>query len=305
MTDPAFRSGTIAILGRPNAGKSTFLNLVLKQKLAIVSPKPQTTRDRLLGIYQDERCQIGFLDTPGLHVARHAVSEHMLAEAEEALRDADAVLYLVDGSRGVTDEDVIAAERLKTFPGLHIIALNKTDAAGDGIAIAEMESKIRESFGDQRILRMQALNGTGVDELMEVLRASVPEGPAFFGEDVLTDKTMRQLASELIREQCFLQLQQELPYGVAVEIIAFEEKQEPEPIVIKADLFVEKDNQKGIVIGAGGSKLKSIGVAARGEIEKMVGQKVFLELRVKVFHNWRKDAKALSRFGYDPGKRKG
>jgi GTP-binding protein Era len=206
MTTTPFRAGTIAILGRPNAGKSTFLNLVLKQKLAIVSPKPQTTRDRLLGIYQDEQCQIAFIDTPGLHVPRHAVSEHMIEQAEEALRDADAVLYLVDGSQGVTDEDVLAAERLKTFPGRHILTLNKTDLAADETALVEMETKMREVFGEQPILRMQAVNGAGVDELMNTLRAAVPEGPANFPEDVLTDKTMRQLASELIREQCFLKL---------------------------------------------------------------------------------------------------
>jgi GTP-binding protein Era len=305
MTASPFRSGTIAILGRPNAGKSTFLNLVLKQKLAIVSPKPQTTRDRLLGVYQDEQCQIAFIDTPGLHVPRHAVSEHMIEQAEEALREANAVLYLVDGSQGVTDEDVLAAERLKTFSGKHILALNKTDLAGEETALAEMEAKIREVFGEQPILRIQAVNGNGVDALMDALRAAIPEGPPVFPEDVITDTTMRQLASELIREQCFLKLQMELPYEVAVEIISFEEKEAPEPIVIKADLFVEKDNQKGIVIGAGGSKLKAIGMAAREEIEKMVGQKVYLELRVKVFHNWRKDPKALQRFGYDSWKRKG
>jgi GTP-binding protein Era len=305
MTTENFRSGTVAILGRPNAGKSTFLNAVLRQKLAIVSPKPQTTRDRLLGVYQDEGCQIGFLDTPGLHVPHHAVSEHMIGQAEEALRDADAVLYLVDGSRGVTDEDFLAAERLKTFPGTQVIALNKTDAVGDETAMAELDEKIHEAFGNRPILKIQALNGVGLDALMDVLRSSVPERSAVFGEDVLTDKTLRELASELIREQCFLKLQQELPYGVAVEIQSFEEHEAPEPIVIKADLYVEKENQKGIVIGAGASKLKEIGTAAREEMEKLVEQKVFLELRVKVLHNWRKDAKALERFGFYIQKKKG
>jgi GTP-binding protein Era len=305
MTPATFRSGTVAILGRPNAGKSTFLNAVLKQKLAIVSPKPQTTRDRLLGIYQDEKCQIGFLDTPGLHVPRHAVSEHMITQAEEALRAADAVLYLIDVEKGVTDEDVLAAERLKSFMGPRVLALNKTDTAKDEKVLTEMELKVREVFGAMTILRIQALNLTGLDELMEVLRASVPEREPVFDEDVLTDKSVRDLASELIREQCFLKLQQELPYGVAVEIQAFEEREEPEPIVIKADLYVEKDNQKGIVIGAGGSKLKELGSAARLEIEKLLGQKVFLELRVKVLHNWRRDPKALKRFGYQSLKEKG
>jgi len=305
VTSSSFRSGTVAILGRPNAGKSTFLNAILGQKLAIVSPKPQTTRDRLLGVYQDERCQIGFLDTPGLHVPRHAVSEHMLAQAEEALRDADAVLYLVDASRGLTEEDLLAAERLRGLPGQKVLALNKTDAALDAASLDALEAKAREAFEDRPVFRIQALHGTGLESLMEALRAAVPEGEPIFEGDVLTDKTMRELAAELIREQCFLKLQQELPYGVAVEIQSFEEREAPDPIVIKADLYVEKDNQKGIVIGAGGAKLKELGSAARGEIEKLVGQKVFLELRVKVIHNWRKDPKSLRRFGYHPRKRPG
>lgn len=304
MSDTPFRSGTVAILGRPNAGKSTFLNAVLGQKLAIVSPKPQTTRDRLLGVYQDATCQIGFLDTPGLHVPRHAVSEHMIDQAEGALRDANAVLYLVDAGRGFTDEDRLAAERLRTFPGPVVLALNKTDEAPE-TALTAAEDKMREAFGDRSILRLQALHGVGLEPLLEALRGAVPEGEAVFDEETLTDKTVRELASELIREQCFLKLRQELPYGVAVEIVSFEEREAPNPVVIRADLFVEKDNQKGIVIGAGASKLKEIGSAARTEIEKLIDQKVFLELKVKVFHNWRKDPSALRRFGYQTDKRKG
>ncbi len=302
MTGPdpgrtGYRSGTVAILGRPNAGKSTFLNAVLDRKLAIVSPKPQTTRERLLGIYEDDVCQIGFLDTPGLHVPRHAVSEHMLDEAEEALRNADVALYLLDASRGLTDEDRLAAERLKSFPGRKLIAVNKSDTA-DGPALAALESLARDVFGDVTVTPMQALHGQGVREVLRAIRELLPEGPPLYDGDSLTDKTLRQLASELIREQCFLKLREELPYGVAVEIRSFEEKDPPQPVVILADLFVEKENQKGIVIGGGGRMLKAIGTAARGEIEKLVGRKVFLELQVKVLLNWRKDPQALRRFGY-------
>ncbi len=295
--EPTFRSGTVAILGRPNAGKSTFLNQVLGQKLAIVSPKPQTTRGKLLGVYQDETCQIAFLDTPGLHVPQHAVSVHMLEEVEEALKNAEAVLYLVDATRGVTEEDEKAALRIREFKGPKVLALNKTDQL-PAEAVEPLEAKIKETFGTESVFRIQAINGLGTKEVLLGLRDHLMEGPPIYEEDTLTDKTVRELTVELIREQCFLQLQQELPYELAIEIVSFEEKEPPDPTVIQVDLFVEKDNQKGIVIGAKGNRLKAIGMAARLEIEKLTQGKVFLEMRVKVFPNWRKDPQALRRFGF-------
>jgi GTP-binding protein Era len=293
----AFRSGTVAILGRPNAGKSTFLNAVLGRKLAAVSPKPQTTRERLLGVHQDGACQIAFLDTPGLHTPHHAVSVHMLDEAEGALRDADAVLYLVDAQRGVTEEDLKGAERLRSFRGAVVVALNKTDAVGEG-ARETAAGAARAAFGTPRVHPLQAVNGQGIPGVLSALRDALPEGPPLFPEDTLTDKTVRELAADLIREQCFLQLRQEIPYGIAVEILSFEEAEPPEATVIRADLHVEKENQKGIVIGAKGSRLKAIGTAAREGIEALLEGRVFLELRVKVYPDWRKDPAALRRFGY-------
>lgn len=301
---PEMTCGAIAILGRPNVGKSTFLNAVLKQKLAIVSPKPQTTRGAMAGIYQDEGSQIVFYDTPGIHQPKNQLAQYMLRQVEDALEGSDAALFLIDLKEGLNEEDYLVAEWLKKFKKPVLCLLNKTDQVPAG-RVQELTGKVKaELNGEWLIFPTSAATGKGLDKVLDQLKRFLPTQPPLFPEDNLTDKTLRELSAEMIREQCFLQLKQEVPYGVAVLIDQFEEKTPPDPVVIKATIFVEKDSQKGILIGAKGVQLKAIGMAARGEIEKLLDQKVFLELWVKVLKDWRKDEKVLKKLGYAPPKGK-
>jgi GTP-binding protein Era len=295
--------GAVAILGKPNVGKSTFLNAALKQKIAIVSPRPQTTRGSMAGIYQDDKSQIVFYDTPGIHRPHNKLSQYMLHEVEEVLDGADAALFIIDAKDGIQEEELLTAEWLKKFKKPVLCVLNKMDQVAAG-RIQELAGKIKAELGDWPQLRMAAISGKGVQAVIEELQKILPYQAALFPQEELTNKTMRELAAELVREQCFMQLQQELPYGVAVMIDDYVEKAPPEPIVIKATIYVEKDSQKGIVIGAGGKQLKSIGSEARHQIEKLLEQKVFLELWVKVLKNWRKDEDVLKRLGYPVTKKK-
>ncbi len=303
MSSSGFICGAVAILGKPNVGKSTFLNSALKQKIAIVSPRPQTTRGSMAGIYQDDQSQIVFYDTPGIHQPHNKLSQYMLHEVEDVLDGADAALFLIDAKDGLMDEEYLVAEWLKKYKKPVYCLLNKIDQVASG-RVQELVGKIKAELGEWPIHRIAAISGKGVPDVISELKKILPHQPALFPQEELTNKTMRELAAEMIREQCFLQLQQELPYGVAVVIDDFVEKDPPDPTVIKATIYVEKDSQKGIVIGAGGKQLKEIGMRARKEIEKMLEQKVFLELWVKVLKNWRKDEEVLKRLGYPVTKKK-
>src|SRR5579871_1210941 len=304
MNSPEFVCGAVAILGKPNVGKSTFLNSVLKQKIAIVSPRPQTTRGSMAGIYQDDKSQIVFYDTPGIHQPKDKLSHYMLHEVEEVLEGADAALFLVDAQAGLTDEDYLVAEWLRKFSKPVFCLLNKIDRVPEG-RVQELSGKIKSELGNGWLLfRVSALRGKGIGEVLGQLKKFLPNQPPLFPEDDLTNKTLRELAAEMIREQCFLQLRQEIPYGVAVIIEKFEEKEPPQPVVIQATIYVEKDSQKGILIGAKGGQLKSIGSAARQEIEKLLDQKAYLELWVKVLKDWRKDEAILKKLGYPTPKKK-
>src|SRR5665213_1154426 len=297
MADGNLICGAVAVLGRPNVGKSTFLNSVLQTKIAIVSPSPQTTRGSMAGIYQDDEAQIVFYDTPGIHQPKNKLSQFMLRQVEEVLEGADAALFLVDVREGLTEEDHLVAEWLQKFKKPVWIVLNKIDGVLDD-KLEVLENKIKTEWPHWSILRMAAISGRGVPEVTVELKKVLPHQPLLFPEDELTNKNMRDMDGEMVREQCFLQLKEEIPYGVAVLIDSFEEKELPNPVVIKATIFVEKDSQKGIIIGAGGNQLKLIGSAARAEIEKLLDRKVFLELWVKVLKNWRKDEDVLRRLGY-------
>ncbi len=303
MTENLPLCGAVAVLGRPNVGKSTFLNAALGQKVAIVSPRPQTTRGSMAGIYQDEEAQIVFYDTPGIHQPKNKLSQYMLREVQDVLEGSDAALFLVDVREGLTDEDLLVAEWLQKFRNPVLVVFNKIDGVLED-KMKPLEDRIKAEWPQWVILKMAAISKRGIPEVIAELKTKLPRQPLLFPEEELTNKTMREIASEMVREQCFLQLKEEIPYGVAVLIDEFEEKKAPQPIVIKATIFVEKDSQKGIVIGAGGQQLKSIGSASRQEIEKLVDQKVFLELWVKVLKNWRKDEDLLKRLGYSvPHKR--
>ncbi|HEY5038352.1 MAG TPA: GTPase Era [bacterium] len=289
--------GAVAVLGKPNVGKSTFMNKVLGQKLAIVSPRPQTTRGAMAGIYQDDESQIVFYDTPGIHQPKDKLSKYMISEIENVIEGAEVALFLVDVKVGITDEDRLVAEWLKGFKKPIRILLNKIDQVKGG-RVQQLAGEAAKDLGPWIIRSISAAKGTGVNALIEEIKRILPHQPPLFPEDELTDKSMREIAAEMIREQCFLQLKQEIPYGVAAVVEKYEEKAPPHPVVIGATLYVEKESQKGILIGTGGKRLKSIGTSARVEIEKFLGQRVFLELWVKVSKDWRKDEDALKRFGY-------
>jgi len=296
MTD--FRSGFIAILGKPNAGKSTLVNSLLGQKIAAVSPRPQTTRRRQLGILTIADAQLIFVDTPGVHTPRHKLGQFFNQEAEQALEGVDIILYLVDLSSEPDEDDQRIASLLADLhrrPEL-VMGLNKLD-----LLSAEVLERRRTAYQalvpDVPVLVFSATSRRGLDELIAGLTARLPVRPAEFPEEQLTDLFEREIATELIREAALIFLRDEVPHAMAVRLDEFTERGE-EGAFIAATLFVERESQKGIVIGEGGAMLKKIGSAARKEIEAMSGRRVFLELRVKVSKNWRDDEDALRRFGY-------
>ncbi len=297
MTETDFICGAVAVLGKPNVGKSTFLNSALGQKLAIVSPKPQTTRGAMAGIYQDEKSQIVFYDTPGIHQPKNKLAHYMISVVEEVLKGADAALFLIDAQEGIKDEDRLVAKWLQEFKKPIWMILNKADLVSAD-SLKTLSGKASAELGSWPLMTVSALKNEGVPQVVEEIKMILPHQPPLFSEDELTDKTMREIASELVREQCFLQLKMEVPFGVAVMIDKYEEREKPEPVLIQATIYVEKDSQKGILIGAKGAQLKAIGSAARQEIEKMLDQKVYLELWVKVLKNWRKDENFMNRLGY-------
>lgn len=292
------RSGFVAILGRPNVGKSTLLNALLGQKVAPVSPRPQTTRRRQLGILTMEQAQIVFVDTPGIHSPRHKLGEFLNQEAREALDGVDAILWLVDASGGPQAEDQRIADLLKRegrgIPCM--LVLNKTDLLAPGAEPAR-EQAYADLMDGAPLRKVSAALRHGIGEMLEALIRLLPLRPPEYPEEQVTDLYEREIAADLVREACLVKLRDEVPHSLAVRVDEFKER-ENGVAYIAATIFVERESQKGIVIGEGGRMLKSVGSAARREIEQMSGRPVFLDLRVKVQKDWRNDPEALKRFGY-------
>jgi len=312
-TVPPFRCGYVAIIGEPNVGKSTLMNGLLQQKISIVTQKPQTTRHRILGILTTTGCQAIFLDTPGIIRPRYALHEAMMESAESALADADLILFMVDASRPSGSAVSGESEMLSQLGGSSrpvYLVLNKVDLVGKSLLLPLIDSYARR-FSFREIFPVSALTHDGIDALLASLRSDLPVHPPLYPPDVLSDQNERFFVSEIIREKIFLRCQEEIPYSTTVEITEFIERGSAREAggaagkkrggpkwFISADIHVERDSQKGILIGKKGAMLKEIGELARRDIERFLDHRVFLELHVRVRPGWRGDREWLDRQGY-------
>ena len=292
---PPFKSGFVSIIGRPNVGKSTLLNAILGEKIAIVSPKPQTTRNSIRGIKNMEDAQIIFLDTPGIHSDKGYLNEFMIKEAISAIEDVDVIVYLIEPAKTLEKDDPLIIDNLRRIKSPVILGINKTDITRKD-NILPLINEYSKLYPFKEIIPISATRGEGIETLVKIVAKLLPEGPKYFPEDILTDIPERFIVAEIIREKIFKLTRQEIPYSTAVVIDAFKEK--PKLVSISATINVERDSQKGIIIGKGGKMLKEIGTLARIDIEKLLGAKVYLELFVKVEKDWTKDKKLLKEFGY-------
>jgi len=284
----SFRSGFVALLGRPNTGKSTLLNALVGTKVAIVSPRPQTTRTRLQGVLTRENAQIVFVDTPGVHRPASRLGEKMMDAVREALEGIDLVLVVVDASRAPNEEDEQAVALARAFAGPSFLLLNKIDRIAKPALLPLLE-RFRRLHDFAEFIPLAALRGENVRLLEEKIIERLPEGPVYFPAETLTDQPERFLAAELVREKVFRETRQEVPYSIAVVVDTFDESEAESRNLVRlhATLFVEKEGHKGILIGAGGARLKKIGQAARTELEALLGRRVYLELLVKTREDWR------------------
>jgi len=293
---PGHRSGFISIVGRPNVGKSTLLNRVLGRKIAAVTPKPQTTRRRLLGIKTRDTAQLLFLDTPGIHATRDLLTERMVERAVASLSEADVALWVLAASDGLTAADRDVAARLPSGRKPIIIALNKIDAVAKAALLPTLAA-VAALMPDRPVVPVSAQTGENVEELLRTIEATLSEGPRYYPADELTDEPERAIVAEIVREKVMMATREEVPYAIAVSVDAFEEKPEKHVVVITATIHVARDSQKPIVIGERGARLKTIGQSARRDIEALLGSRVFLELFVRVQENWTSQPARLRDFG--------
>jgi GTPase len=295
---PAFKSGYVTIAGAPNAGKSTLLNRILGEKISIISSKPQTTRHRILGVCHRPGAQILFCDTPGIFVPKDPLNVKIVDTAYGAIGEADLLLAVVDAAHPDPASETLLAEKIRSRKSPAIMALNKIDLIAEKEKLLEIIAgwSARHSF--EAVVPVSALDGTQIDLLLAAIAEALPAGPPYYPEDMLTDAPERFIAAELIREKIFRLTGEEIPYASAVTVEAFKLSADEKRLNIEATIHLERDSQKGIIIGRGGAMLKRIGIEARQDIEKMMRAKAFLKLFVRVQKNWRRDTKAIERFGY-------
>lgn len=290
-----FKSGFVSIIGKPNVGKSTLLNTLVGEKIAIISNKPQTTRNKILAIYNSDDCQIVFTDTPGIHKPRTKLSEYMVKIANDSIKEMDVVLFVVDATIPTTDTERDIAANLKSLGVPAILVINKVDLVKKE-TLLPLIADFSGLHNFEAIVPISALKADGINSLLSEIKHFMLPGPAFFPNDMITDQPEKQIAAEIIREKLLWLLDKEIPHGIAIEIVKM--KEEKKLTSILANIYCEKPSHKGIVIGKNGSVLKKVGQMARIDIEKMLGKKVYLELFVKVKSDWRNNNYLLKNFGY-------
>ena len=293
------KSGFVTLIGRPNVGKSTLMNRLIGQKIAITSNKPQTTRNRIQTVYTDERGQIVFLDTPGIHKAKNKLGEYMVNVAENTLKEVDVILWLVEPTTFIGAGERHIAEQLQKVTTPVILVINKVDTVKKEEILVFIDA-YRKIYDFAEIIPVSALKGTNTDDVVETIFKYLPYGPMFYDEDTVTDQPMRQIVAELIREKAPRCLDEEIPHGIAVYIDTMKERKTGDIIDIEATIVCERESHKGIIIGKQGQMLKKIGTQARKEIENMMDIKINLKLWVKVRKEWRDSDVQLKNFGYNP-----
>jgi GTPase len=293
-----YKSGFVSIIGRPNVGKSTFLNKVIGQKIAIMSDKPQTTRNKVQGVYTEDHAQVVFIDTPGIHKPKHKLGDFMMKVAQNTLKEVDIILFMINAEEGYGRGDEFIIERLKTTNTPVFLVINKIDQIHPD-NILPLIQKYKDFYPFKEIIPISALQGNNVSTLVEQIKAYLPAGPQYYPADQVTDHPERFIVTELIREKVLHLTREEIPHSIAVVMDSMERREGGNTVYVSATIIVERDSQKGIVIGKQGSMLKEVGKRARTDIEGLLGSKVFLELWVKVQKDWRNKASQLRDFGFN------
>ncbi|MBM7620303.1 GTP-binding protein Era [Bacillus tianshenii] len=297
-TNTNYKSGFVSIIGRPNVGKSTFLNRVIGQKIAIMSDKPQTTRNKIQGVFTQDDAQIVFIDTPGIHKPKHKLGDFMMKVAQNTLKEVDLILFMINAKEGLGRGDEFIIEKLKETSTPVYLVINKIDEVHPDELLPLMET-YKSLFNFKEIIPISALQGNNVETLLEQIKQFLPEGPQYYPADQVTDHPERFIVSELIREKVLHLTREEVPHSIAVAIDSMKKRERGDIVDIQATIVVERDSQKGIVIGKQGKVLKEVGQKARMDIEALLGSKVFLELWVKVQKDWRNKQSQLRDFGFN------
>lgn len=293
-----FHSGFVTLIGRPNVGKSTLMNCLIGEKIAITSHKPQTTRNKITSILTKADFQCVFLDTPGIHKPKHKLGEFMVRSAENTFNEVDLVLMLIEPTEKVVEMDQYVIDRLENVKTPVVLVINKIDTIEREKLLQVIEA-YRKLYTFAEVVPISAMKGSNTDALMDVIKKYLPEGPQYFPEDMVTDQPERQIASEIVREKALYLLQDEIPHGIAVEIMSMKKREGQNMVDVEATIYCEKDSHKGIIIGKQGAMLKKIGSLARRDMERLLGSPIYLELWVKVKKDWRDSDFLLKNFGYD------